>query len=286
MKPAPFDLVRPASLDEAVRLMVEAGDEGKVLAGGQSLVPLLALRLARFSTLVDLNRVEELDYIRTAGNEITIGAMTRQATIEHDPLIARELPLLARATAHIGHFQIRNRGTIGGALSHADPAAESPAVALALDARMTVVGPGGTRTVPARDFFLGPLTSALDDDEILESVSFPLQPGASGAAVREIARRSGDFATVGALAAVTTEDGRLSRISVVLFGVGPTPQRLELDDLIGSSVADLDRRALADRAMAAVHPSDDIHAAGEYRRHLAGVLTPRVIGEALAEATA
>lgn len=257
-----------------------------MLAGGQSLVPILALRLARFATLVDLNAVRDLDYVRHDADQLVIGAMTRQADIEKDELVARYAPLLARATPHIGHFQIRNRGTLGGSVVHADPAAEYPAVAVALGATMNLIGPAGPRAVPAGEFFVGPLMSAIEDDEILESISYPIWSGRCGFAVQEIARREGDFAMAGAAVGIGVEAGTVRRASGALFGVGSTPVPLVLDHLVGESAASLDTRAIAADATAELTPPDDVHASGRYRRHLAAVLVARVLDEAVLEATA
>ena len=208
VKPAPFAYHAPSSLDEAVGLLAELGDGAKVLGGGQSLVAMLNLRLAVFDHLVDLRRVDELRGIERRNGSVWIGGGTTQATIEASPVVAEGVPLLVRATALIGHFQIRNRGTIGGSLAHADPAAEYPAVALALDAELEAQSPRGRRTIPAGEFFVGLWTSALAEDEVLTGVTFPVWTGRTGCAVEELARRHGDFAIAGAVVAVRARRGR------------------------------------------------------------------------------
>ena len=190
-------------MGDAVGLLAEHGDEAKVLAGGQSLVPMMSLRLATFGHLVDLNKVAGLDTIERSNGHVRIGALVRQSTAEHDATVAADARLVARALPHIGHFQIRNRGTVGGSIAHADPASELPAVALALDATIEAAGPGGNRDIAAADFFQGTWQTALDDGEILTGVRFPVWDGASGFAVEEVTRRHGDFAICGAVVGVT-----------------------------------------------------------------------------------
>src|SRR3954465_2627408 len=197
MKPAPFEYHAPTTVDEVVGLLAEHGDEAKVLAGGQSLVPMLALRLTRFEHIVDLNRVDDLRGVSRTNGTLTVKAMTTQRTVEHDAAAGEGVPLLAQAIPLIGHFQIRNRGTVGGSIAHADPASELPAVALALDAELEIASQRGNRRVPASDFFLGTWTTSVGEDEILAAVHFPVWEGNSGFAVEELARRSGDFALAG-----------------------------------------------------------------------------------------
>ena len=267
MKPAPFDYVAPSSLEEAVSTMQQLGMDAKVLAGGQSLMPVLAMRLSRFEYLVDLNRVSELAFITADADSVTVGAMTREATVGADPTVARLAPLLTQATKHIGHFQIRNRGTLGGSIAHADPSAEYPAVAMALDATMNVAGPDGIREVAAADFFAGSMMSSLEDEEILQSVRFPTWGGDSRFAVREFARRAGDFATAGVAAGLRLQDGVIDKVAIGFFGMGPTPTRAsELEaELVGQRVADLDLTAVGHQAVAGLEPPGDIHATSAFR---------------------
>jgi carbon-monoxide dehydrogenase medium subunit len=288
VKPAPFDYHAPESAEEAVRLLAELGDGAKVLAGGQSLVPTLALRLAAFDHLVDLRRVDGLRDIARSDGRLRIGAGVTQATIERHRDAATAVPLLARATPLIGHFQIRNRGTIGGSLAHADPAAEYPAVALALDAEMEILGPAGARTVAASQFFVGVWSTALADDELLTAVTFPVWNGRSGFAVEELARRHGDFALAGACVGVGLDtSGRVERCAIGLFGLGSTPLRASAAEasIVGAAVDDV---AAADVGLAAVDglrdvPSD-VHATADYRRQAGAVMVTRALRRAVEEA--
>jgi carbon-monoxide dehydrogenase medium subunit len=283
MKPAPFELHIPQTLDEAVGLLSEHGDEAKVLAGGQSLTPMLALRLTRFEHLVDVNRVAELSGIERREGWLRVGATTRHRTVERSPEVAAAVPLLGRATAKVGHFQIRNRGTVGGALAHADPAAEQPAVAVALDAVMEVASPTGAREVAAADFFQGLWATALASDEVLTAIRFPVWTGRCGFAVEEIARRAGDFALVGVMCGVRVDAGGIvDRAVIALFGVGGTPVRAVGAEQALTQGATLDEVAAA--AMVEIDPSGDLHASAEYRRTVAGVLVGRAVARAVAEA--
>src|SRR5688572_30573614 len=278
MKPAPFRYARPRTVADTVRALADAGGEGKILAGGQSLVPMLNMRLARPSIVIDLNGVPGLDVIApSAAGGLRIGALARHADLAASPLVRERAPLLAEASRHIGHAAIRNRGTLGGSLAHADPAAELPAAVVALDASLVVVGRGGTRMVPAADFFVGPLTTALEADEILTEIHVPPPRGAWGFA--EVARRPGDFALVGIAAVLTA--GSSARI--VAFGMGDGPVRLRaaesvlVDAVLNAECA----QAAGLAAREACAPSDDLHASGAYRRHLAGVLTEQAVSDAI-----
>jgi len=282
MKPAPFTLHAPESIGEVLGLLAGHGDEAKVLAGGQSLVPMLALRLTRFGHLVDVNRVGELSGVTRAGGWLRVGATTRHSVLAQDTDVVAAVPLLALATAKVGHFQIRNRGTIGGALAHADPAAEQPAVALALDAVMEVTSEQGRREVPAAEFFEGTWATALGPEEVLSAVRFPVWEGRRGFAVEELVRRHGDFALVGVVCGVTLGDRGVERAALGLFGVGATPLRARRaeDALVaGEALEDVARLALD-----GLQPSDDLHASGAYRREVTGVLVRRAIGRAMEEA--
>jgi carbon-monoxide dehydrogenase medium subunit len=284
MKPAPFRLHRPETVRDALDLLAEYGDEAKPLAGGQSLVPILALRLARFEHLVDLNRIGELSGSTRVNGSVRIGTLTRHRAVEQDPHVVASVPLLSRATRHVGHWQIRNRGTIGGSLAHADPAAEQPAVALALDAVMEVASSRGDREVSAGDFFRGTWATALDADELLVAARFPAWGGRCGFAIHEVARRHGDFALAGVVCGVGLDDdgADVTRAAVALFGVGTTPRRATEAEAALVSGAALDE--VAGAAMAAIDPSDDLHASASYRRKVAGVLVKRAVGQAMTEA--
>jgi aerobic carbon-monoxide dehydrogenase medium subunit len=282
MKPAAFELHAPESVDEVVGLLSEHGDEAKVLAGGQSLVPMLALRLTRFEHLVDVNRVASLSGIERRDGELRIGATTRHRTVERDAEAAATAPLLARATAKVGHFQIRNRGTLGGAIAHADPAAEQPAVACALDAVMEVSSTSGTRDVAARDFFLGTWTTALEPEELLAAVRVPVWSGRCGFAVEEVARRSGDFALVGAVCGLALGDSGVERAAIALFGVGDTPVRAS--DAEAALVQGAGPDEAGALAAGAIDPTDDLHATAAYRRSVAAVMVRRAVERAQEEA--
>ena len=278
MKPAPFEYVAPRSLEEAVAELGRGGPDAKVLAGGQSLVPLLNFRLARPSVLIDLNRVAELSYVRPRDGGLAIGAMTRQAQLERDASLASVQPLLKEAIGWVGHPAIRTRGTIGGSIAHADPAAELPAVAVCLDARLSVVGSHGKRALAAEDFFEGYLTTALHPDEILVEAWLPALRPRTGQAWLEFARRHGDFALVGVATSVTLDEDRVRDARIVLTGVGGKPVRAREAEtlLIGGSV--LERaHAAANAARSAIDPEADIHASKEYRARLAAVLVERAI---------
>jgi len=278
MKPAPFDYTAPRSLDEAVSALAHGGPDAKVLAGGQSLIPLLNFRLARPSLLVDLNRVAELAHISPRERGLAVGAMTRQVAVERAAGLADLQPLLVEAIGYIGHAAIRSRGTIGGSLAHADPAAELPAVAVCLDAELIVVGPRGRRSIAAEDFFVGYLTTVLEPDEILVEAYFPPLRPHTGQAWVEFARRHGDFALAGVAVSLSMQDDIVRDARIVLTGVGGKPERAREAEtlLIGGSVTER-AHAAASAARTSIDPDADIHASKEYRAHLAGVLTERAI---------
>jgi aerobic carbon-monoxide dehydrogenase medium subunit len=286
VKPPIFEYTAVRSVDEALAQLAQHGDAAKCLAGGQSLVPLLNMRLTAPARLVDLNRVGELAYIAPRDGGVAIGAMTRQRTAERSALIAAQVPLLADALPWVGHFQIRNRGTIGGSLCHADPAAELPALAACLGARVTVRGPAGERVVAAHEFFRGPLTTVLGAAELLTEVWFPAAPRGTGAAWVELARRHGDYALVGVGAVVTLAGDRVGEARLALCGVGDTPVRAREAEalLAGEPLTPASLAAAAAAVRRAIDPGGDIHATAEYRRHVAGVLAGRALGLAGARA--
>ncbi|OLC13817.1 MAG: hypothetical protein AUH29_11835 [Candidatus Rokubacteria bacterium 13_1_40CM_69_27] len=281
MKPAPFTYVRPKSLAEALGCLDDDGD-AKLLAGGQSLVPLLNMRLVRPTTLVDINALPGLATISpTPDGGLVIGALVRHTDLLASPLVRERTPLLAAAAAHVGHRAIRNRGTVGGSLAHADPAAELPAAAVALDATLTIVGPAARRTIPARDFFVGPLVTALEPREMLTEIEIP-GPVQRGWGFAEMARRAGDFAIAGVAGIVTPAApgrGRSSTARLVAFGAGDTPLRLPgaAALLAGQPIDRALARAAGDVAARECTPRDDVHATADYRRHLVGVLTEQVV---------
>ena len=285
MKPAPFEYVAPRSLDAALDALSGAEEDTKILAGGQSLIPLLNMRLASPKRLVDLGRVRELAHVTDHDGGYAIGAMTRQSALERDDRIGRDVPLLASAIRWVGHPQIRNRGTLGGSIAHGDPAAELPAVAVCLDARLTVRGPRGSRTLDARDFYLGYLATTLAPDEILTDVWFPKAAPDTGYAWLELARRHGDYAIVGVGVAVTLSADAVTSARIVLTGVDGTPVRASAAEaaLVGATVderhqiqpASLD--AAVEALRSAIDPATDVQATAAYRRHLAGVLAERAL---------
>jgi carbon-monoxide dehydrogenase medium subunit len=274
---------RPATVEEALGLLAEYGSDAKVLAGGQSLVPLLALRLSHPEHLVDIGRVEGLDAIDDGRGGFTIGAGVSHAEVELSPMTGRAAPLVAAAMPHIGHRAIRNRGTVCGSLAHADPAAELPAVTLATDAELVVRSSGGERSILAADFYLGYLTSALDETELLTSVRFPAWPASTGWSVQEISRRHGDYALVGLAAALGLGgDGRVERAALSFFGAGATPVRVTEAErvLIGEHPDPAAFAEAADVVTKSIDPPGDNHATAAYRAHVAGVLTRRCLAEA------
>lgn len=285
MKPPRFDYHAPASVEEALSLLQRYGGEAKVLAGGQSLVPLLNFRLTRPAALVDLNRITALAYIGEDDGTVRFGAMTRQRTIEFSPVVARRLPLLAEATKLVGHLPIRSRGTIGGSIAHADPAAEYPAVLTALDGEVVVRGPKGERVVKPRDLFQTYLTTSLAPDEILTEVRLPAMDPRAGFAFEEFSRRHGDFAIVGIAAVIAGEGERCTMARLATAGAGPVPVRLRAAEEIleAQGLGDAAIEAAARRAAELVEPDADIHASADYRRHLTRVLTERGVRRAMAQ---
>lgn len=285
VKPAPFDYHCPGELAEAIAILQQYGDEAKVLAGGQSLIPLLSLRLSRFDHLVDLRAIEELRGVTVVDGSIRVGAMTTQAGVARSN-DAAAVPLLTKATCHIGHSQIRNRGTLGGSLAHADPAAEYPAAALALDASLEIAGPNGSRRVPAADFFVSMWVTAMELDEVLVAAHFPIWSGKCGWAVAEVARRAGDFAMCGAVCGIQLDGQRVSRAALALFGVDSVPLRARVieSELTEALVDDLDLPAIGAAVAATLDPPGDLHASPAQRRRMAKALVPRVLAAAINEA--
>jgi carbon-monoxide dehydrogenase medium subunit len=283
MKPPRFDYEAPSSMGEALALLREHGDRARVLAGGQSLVPLLNFRLVRPQVLVDLNEIPELAGIREVDSTLVIRAMTRQRTVELSPLVRERCPLLAEAMPQIGHVQIRNRGTIGGSLAHADPAAELPAVVAALGGELVLRGAGGERVLPPDRFFVTYLTTAIEPGELLVELRLPVVPPRSGSAFLEISRRHGDFALVGVAATLTLDEtGVCTRSAIALTGVGPTPVLAHdaARALIGVAPTPAAITAAAGRVAVGLTPDSDLHASREYRTHVAGVLTGRALERA------
>ncbi len=288
MKPAPFDYAAPGSVAEAVALLDDADRDAVVLAGGQSLLPMLSMRLARPDLVVDIGRIPDLVGISERDGDLVFGAMTTKAAVERSELVRARQPLLHAATRLVGHPQIRSRGTVGGSMAHADPAAEYPAVALVMDAWLRVQGPRGERTIRAADFFVSALTTALAEGELLVEVGVPALPSGTGWAFTELSRRHGDFAMAGTAVTVRLDNESLySDVRIVAFGVTSAPTRMVVAEemLRGERPhAELHRRAGEAVREAIGGPLADIHASGDYRRHLAGVLTERGLDDAVGRA--
>ena len=288
MKPAPFEYHAPETVGGAVDLLSRLGDDAKVLAGGQSLVPMLALRLAVFDHLVDVGRIAALKGIERRDGVLWLGAATTQASIEGSAAVASAVPLLAKATPLIGHFQIRNRGTVGGSIAHADPAAEYPAVALALDATMEVVSTRGDRTIAAREFFAGLWSTTMEPDELLVGMSIPVWEGRCGFAVREFARRHGDFAIAGAAVGVALDDNdRVVRCAISLIGLGSMPARAvhAESELVGRPIGEIDLGEVGRLAMVGLDSIPaDLHGSAAYRKRVGAEMTARAWTAAVDEA--
>ena len=280
MKPPPFEYHDPRTVDAALALLAEHADEAKVLAGGQSLVPLLNFRLARPELIVDINRVAELDYLDVGDTSVRIGALTRQATLEHSTAVAARVPLLTEAVRWVGHAQIRNRGTVGGSVAHADPAAELPAVLATLEARFHVRSATASRTLSPAELFVTHLTTTLEPEELLIEVEVPVPPSGTGSAFVEFARRHGDFALGGAAVLLTLGPaGTVERARIGLLAAADTPLRAGAaeDALIGRAVDQATAEEIADVAIADVHPTGDIHGGTEYRRRLLRAMVRRAL---------
>jgi carbon-monoxide dehydrogenase medium subunit len=291
MKPAPFEYYAPTTTEEALALLAQHGYDAKLLAGGQSLIPTMNFRLAQPSVLVDLNRIPELFYIKPDKNGgVLVGAMTRESQVEHDPLIAERAPLVHETMPHIAHPQIRSRGTFGGCMAHADPAAELPAVSVALGARFRVRSRSGERWVPVDEFFIGFFTTTLQPDELLVEVSLPPMPPnrRGGWSFQEVARRHGDYALVGVATLVTLDDKdqcEQARLVFLSVGDGPVEAHQAAEALRGQVPTPEAIRAAAEAAASIdVDPSSDIHATADYRRHLVKVLARRSLERALERA--
>jgi CO/xanthine dehydrogenase FAD-binding subunit len=291
VKSAAFEYTRAASIGEACELLARHGDGAKLLAGGQSLVPMMAMRLLRPAWLIDINEIAALKFVATEKNAVRIGACTRQAAVERDGALAARVPLLRQALAWVGHAQTRNRGTIGGSLAHADPCAELPLAAQVLDARMVLrASSKGKRTLDAASFFTGAMSTAIRADECLEEIEWPVwRESRTGSAFTELCIRHGDFAVVAAAAQVALDDsGRCVRAAFGLAAVGQTPLAFPnlAAGLVGNSLTEDLIRAAANDAADACEPGSDLHASAEYRRHLAAVLAARALHAAHEKAMA
>lgn len=287
MKPAVFEYSDPTSVSETVSLLARLGEEARVLAGGQSLVPLMNFRLARPAHLVDLNRVSELDFLSVSGGELRIGAMTRQRVLERSREVGAGWPLLREAAGYIGHVQIRNRGTVGGSLAHAFPSAELPVAMVTLEAGLVLRSEGGERIVAAEDFFLGAMTTALEPGELLSEVRVPATAARSGTSFHEVSRRYGDFALAGAAALVSLDrDGAVAEVRLTLTGAAPIRARAAEDALSGEKPSEALFRDAARRAVAGIEQDSDMHATADYRRRACAALARRALLQAAQRAAA
>ncbi len=283
MKPAKFDYFVPTTLEETLELLAQHGPDAKVLAGGQSLMPMMNLRLVRPAVVVDLNRVVGLAGISTSDGGITVGAMTRQRDLHRSEVVRHAFPMMTEAISHIGHFQIRNRGTIGGSLAHADPAAELPALCTALEAEFVVADSSGTQTIAAAEFAIAPLITSLAPEQLLTEIRLPTLLDGWSWGFREVSRREGDFALVGSVAMLRNDgDGVCREARITMFAVGDAPSRMPVaeESLVGRVVDDAARREAAALVSEAVTPDSDIHASAEYRKEVSAVMARRALEDA------
>ncbi|MEO6718473.1 MAG: xanthine dehydrogenase family protein subunit M [Novosphingobium sp.] len=283
MKPAPFDYVAPTTIQQACQVLSDAGGGATVLAGGQTLMPLLNLRMSQPFILLDINKIEALKGISRCQGAIRIGPVTRQCEALANSELARELPVLVQALSHVGHHQTRNRGTIGGSVALGEPAAEMPATAVALGAVIEARSVRGSRRIPAREFYLGPYMNVLEPDELIISIEYPDWPQGHVTLFREVAQRPGDFALVGMVGALAVEGGKIARAGIAWFGMGATPiAAVQAEQaLLGQSIDGIDPQAIAELAVADTAPFDDHHASADYRRTVGRRIFARTLGEAL-----
>jgi carbon-monoxide dehydrogenase medium subunit len=286
MKPVSFDYVAPKSLDAAVAALVAANGDGKVMAGGQSLMPLLNFRMTRPALVVDLMHISGMSFIEQRDDRVAIGALTRHVDLEFSDLIAAKLPVMAAAMPHVAHLAIRNRGTIGGSLSHADPAAELPMLAVFYGATIKVQGPAGRRDIAAEEFFVSALGNCLEPEEIVFEIEFPVLRSHTGCAFEEVARRFGDFALACIAVSIELIDGRVADARVAVMGVADTPRRLrQAEDVLRGAPSGPETAAtFADVVRSGLSPADDIHVSAEYRKNLIGALAERAFMKACAGA--
>jgi carbon-monoxide dehydrogenase medium subunit len=282
MKPAPFDYVAPATIDEACAALADAGGGATVIAGGQTLMPLLNLRMSQPFIVVDINNIAELKGVSRTPGAIRVGAMLRQYEVLTHETLQRDLPVLVQAVQHIGHHQTRNRGTVGGSIALGEPAAELPATAVALNATIEARSVSGTRQISAADFYLGPYMNSLQPDELVTGISFPDWPRNHIPLFRELAQRPGDFALVGIVGALVIDAGKISRAGLAWFGMGPTPIKASTAErmLVGQTLESIDPQTIAEEAIADTAPFDDQHASAEYRR----TVGKRIFASALRDA--
>lgn len=286
MKPAAFDYVRAQSVDQAVEALTSAGGEAKVIAGGQSLMPMINFRMVRPSVLVDINRIPGLDRVEQRGGRLHVGALVRHRMTASDPVIGRHLPVLHAVMENVAHLTVRNRGTFCGSVCHADPAAEMPMMTLLLNGAVHVASPRGHRAVAAKDFLLSSLTTALESDEMVTGIDLDMLPPGTGWGFEEFARRHGDYALAAVVATMKRHEGRARNVRVAVMGVGDTAARLPgVEAAMEGAVVDEDVIAIAvERLRADIEPNGDLNGSADYRRHLAGVLAARVFRAAWARA--
>ena len=285
MKPAKFEYFAPTSLSEALALLEEHGDDAKILAGGQSLMPMLNMRLARPKVLIDVNRIPGLDYISpTPDGGLAFGALTRLRSVEKSAVVKDRIPVLAAVMPSIGHFQIRNRGTVGGSVSHADPAAELPAVCIALDGEFVLSSASDQRVLKAEDFFIAPLTTAIEPGELLTEIRLPARSEEWRWGFQEVCRRQGDFAMVGAVSLLQLDGGGVCRSAcITMFGVGGTPARISRAEeaLVGNPINDSVLEDVSKIVSEELNPDSDIHASAAYRKEVGGVIARRTLEAAI-----
>ena len=285
MKPAKFEYFAPTSLSEALALLEEHGDDAKILAGGQSLMPMLNMRLARPKVLIDVNRIPGLDYISpTPDGGMAFGALTRLRSVEKSAVVKERIPVLAAVMPSIGHFQIRNRGTVGGSVSHADPAAELPAVCIALDGEFVLSSASDQRVLKAEDFFIAPLTTAIEPGELLTEIRLPARSEEWRWGFQEVCRRQGDFAMVGAVSLLQLDGGGVCRSAcITMFGVGGTPARISRAEeaLVGNPINDSVLEDVSKIVSEELNPDSDIHASAAYRKEVGGVIARRTLEAAI-----
>jgi CO/xanthine dehydrogenase FAD-binding subunit len=286
VKPAWFDYYAPRKLDEALRILAEAGSDARVLAGGQSLVPMLNLRLVSPAVIVDINRIEDLDGLDASGDTLMVGAKVRHAEFLRSADVRAHWPLIFEATTQVAHMAIRNRGTVCGSVCHNDPSAEQPSVLFTMDGSVMIAGSAGRREVPASEFLTGMLSNALEPGEMVVGLRYPKAPEGTGTAFVEFARRLGDFAIAGAAAMLTMRGGicERARLTIVGMGEGPLRAREAEDMLIGKRVTAADIGKAVESVVAVIEPAEDVHASSAYRRHLAGVMAEQALTKALARA--
>ncbi|QCJ41226.1 xanthine dehydrogenase family protein subunit M [Bacillus sp. S3] len=280
MKPAKFNYLRPTTIEEAIRLLEEYGEDAKIISGGQSLIPVLNMRLSTPKYLIDVSRIKDLNYIKKDGPFLAIGALTRHYEVEESELVRKYCPLLSEGMKNVGHPQIRSRGTIGGSIAHADPSAELPCIISALRGEVVIIGPDGERTVPTEEFFLTYLLTSLEPTELVKEIRFPIINENDGSAFVEITRRHGDFALVEVAAVVgLDEEGHFSSVRLAVGGVGPTPVVLEeIEDFLNGKEPKEDVITEAVSSMENyLDPESDLHSSREYRIHLASVLTKKAL---------